>query len=541
MMLGPGGFAHSGQPTWQVKRQGRKRSMVLVDVRLLYLLGGVAACSLLYAGFVSVAFMRRGGSTGGAAPTADQLWRQKSVAPADWNTDDVEVWASGIGLDGLAAGLRRNGVDGQLLLALTEKDIRDDVGVENELQIRKIEKELDKLRRGDTMPPSALGQGLLMQGLNSSAPAGALASAGAPKTLRSRPSSVGIRKFSLFRIWQQMSADAPFMTLEIDPALGKIWNNHIEHIQAEVIGREGAQAGASPARGKEGKADKPFISLVHRNGVSILSEQDLPADTDKLFLLVGQELFFFPDDVVGEKLSVPLPSAQRSVEVEVVSRTPRLVHIKNFLSPSECEEIMALAKPKLEPSTVLEQGDQTKGENKVRDSVRTSDTAWLMNKNEPIVAKVRQRVAELVHLPMTFAEDMQVLRYDYKQHYHVHYDFFDPAMYPGDKRWMSGHNRLATVFFYLTSVEEGGETVFPYANAPVAEHEKIHAYGPCEDAVAGSLKVPARQGHAIVFYNMKPDGHLEGKLDKTALHGGCDPIKGQKWAANYWIRNGPVL
>jgi prolyl 4-hydroxylase len=142
---------------------------------------------------------------------------------------------------------------------------------------------------------------------------------------------------------------------------------------------------------------------------------------------------------------------------------------------------------------------------------------------------------------MTFAEDMQVLRYDYKQHYHVHYDFFDPAMYPGDKRWVSGHNRLATVFFYLTSVEEGGETVFPYANAPVAEHASIHAYGPCEDAVAGSLKVPARQGHAIVFYNMKPDGHLEGKLDKTALHGGCDPIKGQKWAANYWIRNGPVL
>ena len=33
-----------------------------------------------------------------------------------------------------------------------------------------------------------------------------------------------------------------------------------------------------------------------------------------------------------------------------------------------------------------------------------------MNKNEPIVAKVRNRVAELVQLPMTFAEDMQVSR-----------------------------------------------------------------------------------------------------------------------------------
>ena len=49
------------------------------------------------------------------------------------------------------------------------------------------------------------------------------------------------------------------------------------------------------------------------------------------------------------------------------------------------------------------------GENKVKDAVRTSETAWLMNKNEPIVATVRNRVAELVQLPMNFAEDMQVV------------------------------------------------------------------------------------------------------------------------------------
>mmetsp|Transcript_58656 Transcript_58656/g.85992 ORF Transcript_58656/g.85992 Transcript_58656/m.85992 type:complete len:165 (-) Transcript_58656:35-529(-) len=164
-----------------------------------------------------------------------------------------------------------------------------------------------------------------------------------------------------------------------------------------------------------------------------------------------------------------------------------------------------------------------------------------MNKNEPIVATVRNRVAELVQLPMNFAEDMQVLKYGFKQHYHVHYDFFDPKMYPGDKRWASGHNRLATVFFYLTSVQEGGHTVFPYANTPVEDHHKIHAYGPCEEAAKTSLKVPAEQGHAIIFYHMNPQGHLKGELDKTALHGGCDPIIGEKWAANYWIRNGPVL
>ena len=53
-------------------------------------------------------------------------------------------------------------------------------------------------------------------------------------------------------------------------------------------------------------------------------------------------------------------------------------------------------------------GNHSKGEEKIKDSVRTSETAWLMNKEEPLVAKIRNRVAELVQLPMSFAEDMQV-------------------------------------------------------------------------------------------------------------------------------------
>ena len=50
------------------------------------------------------------------------------------------------------------------------------------------------------------------------------------------------------------------------------------------------------------------------------------------------------------------------LQVEVLASTPRLMLIRNFLSPSECEEIKKTATPKLEPSTVLAQGDQSKGE-----------------------------------------------------------------------------------------------------------------------------------------------------------------------------------
>jgi len=430
-------------------------------------------------------------------------------------------------------------VDGQLLLTLSEQDIRKDLGIANDLQLHRIALAIEKLRTGDKLPPSASRQGLLRQGLNASLTLSPKSSNVPP--IRNEPAAkLPVRILRLFRIWQQMSKAEPYMTYSLEP--GKSWVSHVDAIRAKVIAREGQEAGRSSSRKREHKAgDNVQIVLKTRNGVSIENEQHLPTDEQNLFLMVGQELFFFPDDIIGEKMMVPLPSSHRSVQVEVLSDTPRLMLIKNFLSPSECEEIMRLARDKLEPSTVLAQGDQSKGENKVKDSVRTSETAWLMNKQEPSVAKIRNRVAELVQLPMNFAEDMQVLKYGFKQHYHVHYDFFDPKMYPGDKRWASGHNRLATVFFYLTSVQSGGETVFPYANTPPNEHHKIHAYGPCEDAAKTSLKVPAEQGHAIIFYHIHPKGHLEGHLDRTALHGGCDPIVGEKWAANYWIRNGPVL
>lgn len=63
---------------------------------------------------------------------------------------------------------------------------------------------------------------------------------------------------------------------------------------------------------------------------------------------------------IGEKFDVFLPSDDRSVSVEVLSNTPRLLVVPNFLSPSECYEIMEEAKPLMKRSTVLRQGDQSK-------------------------------------------------------------------------------------------------------------------------------------------------------------------------------------
>ena len=51
------------------------------------------------------------------------------------------------------------------------------------------------------------------------------------------------------------------------------------------------------------------------------------------------------------------------------------------------------------------------------------------------------------------------------------------------------------------------------------------------------------RGSAIIFYHVPASKQVPSviELDKTSLHGGCDPIVGDKWAANYWLRNGVVM
>ena len=49
-----------------------------------------------------------------------------------------------------------------------------------------------------------------------------------------------------------------------------------------------------------------------------------------------------------------------------------------------------------------------------------------------------------------------------------------------------------------------------------------------------ALQVKPRQGDALLFWNVHPNG----TIDKHSLHGGC-PVFGdtQKWAMTKWIRN----
>lgn len=87
-------------------------------------------------------------------------------------------------------------------------------------------------------------------------------------------------------------------------------------------------------------------------------------------------------------------------------------------------------------------------------------------------------------------EGTQVLHYVNGQKYDVHYDAFHDSV---NSRRENGGQRVVTFLMYLSTPEEGGETVFPFAN------QKVSGPGWSECALQGFAHKP-RRGDAMMFY-----------------------------------------
>ena len=140
----------------------------------------------------------------------------------------------------------------------------------------------------------------------------------------------------------------------------------------------------------------------------------------------------------------------------------------------------------------------------------------------------------LLRLAPSHMEPTQVLRYFSGEHYEAHHDFFPPDAYPNQPIMMKmldggKRNRLATLFWYLSDVEDGGETLFPFGDGERQYYRNFRDY-------TGGVRYKPKQGRALLFYNMLPSG----MLDYTSLHSALPVRKGVKWSANKWFWNKPT-
>lgn len=196
----------------------------------------------------------------------------------------------------------------------------------------------------------------------------------------------------------------------------------------------------------------------------------------------------------------------REVQVLASLRHPRVVVFGGLLSVAECEEVIALARPRIARSETV---DNATGGSEVN-AARTSSGMFFGRGESPLISCIEARIAALLRWPVERGEGLQVLHYHPGAEYKPHYDYFDPAQ-PGSAPILQrGGQRVGTLVMYLNTPEQGGGTTFPDVQ----------------------LEVAPIQGNAVFFSYDRP--HPQTR----SLHGGAPVIRGQKWVATKWLREG---
>jgi len=201
-----------------------------------------------------------------------------------------------------------------------------------------------------------------------------------------------------------------------------------------------------------------------------------------------------------------IDAGDRTVHLLMALNAPRIVLFGNLLAAEECERLIELSRGKLERSNVV---DRQTGKYQQHPD-RTSDGTYFKRAENPLIARIEARIAELTGCPIENGEPIQVLYYRPGTEYKPHFDYFDPADEGNRKVLSMGGQRIATLIMYLSDVQGGGSTVFPDIG----------------------LDVLPRRGNAV-FFAYSDDG---GRLDARTLHGGNPVASGEKWIATKWLR-----
>lgn len=203
------------------------------------------------------------------------------------------------------------------------------------------------------------------------------------------------------------------------------------------------------------------------------------------------------------------------IKLEVHNIKPFVSVIHNLMSEKEANMIRELAAPMLTRARV--QTDN--GTADMVSKTRTSQTAWFSPDTHPIVSRMNKRIEAATGLSADMTDShcelMQVANYGMGGHYTPHYDYLivdrpEDERDQVDDRELYAGDRTATVMFYLKDVIRGGSTVFPRLG--------VH--------------LKPEIGAAAFWYNLYRNG--EGIIE--TVHGACPVLMGEKWVANFWIR-----
>ncbi|CAG2104678.1 unnamed protein product, partial [Medioppia subpectinata] len=185
------------------------------------------------------------------------------------------------------------------------------------------------------------------------------------------------------------------------------------------------------------------------------------------------------------------------IKVEEMYKRPDIVVIHDFISEQEIQTIKLLV--------------QFSSQRSSHDSnTLLADVSKLNDTDHLVLRAVTQRISAITGLNVRQVSDYHVFKYNIGGHYAIHYDALPPANATiTDDVYAVDMNRVATYMIYLSDVDAGGLTVFPYLN----------------------VTITPTKGSALFWYNLKSSG----LIDMRTLHTGCPVLVGSKLIATKWI------
>ncbi|MEM1050544.1 MAG: 2OG-Fe(II) oxygenase [Pseudomonadota bacterium] len=203
-------------------------------------------------------------------------------------------------------------------------------------------------------------------------------------------------------------------------------------------------------------------------------------------------------DSVSHKLAM-----RRSI-MRVPNSKVELFHLKGFLSPQHCQDLITLIDKDRHPSTIADSNNDV--------YFRTSETCDFA-REESAVQKLEELFQKLNGIDPMLGEPVQGQRYDVGQEFKAHTDYFTPGTADFEKFCSTSGQRSWTFMIYLNEVEAGGATRFK---------------------VVGKIFQP-EVGKLVCWNNRRSNG----EPNPDTLHHGMKVRKGVKYVVTKWYRERP--
>jgi prolyl 4-hydroxylase len=301
------------------------------------------------------------------------------------------------------------------------------------------------------------------------------------------------------------------MTLvRFSPALGDWIQQHLNAGQTPVALLETMQQKMAPEAAHA--ILTAFVNARLKHTPPPLDSVELPA------LSVAPEMTRAAEPVAAYRYETPhlrpgtrIETSDRVVRIAARAERPLLAVLNNVFSTSECEELIAIARERLQPSTLV---DPLTGRDVVS-GLRASYGMFFRPQENALIARLDRRLAEIMNFPVEHGEGLQILYYPQGAGSAPHFDFLVPAHAANQASLARSGQRVSTMATYLNDVPAGGETLFPAAGWAVAP----------------------QRGNAVLFEY----ANRHGEVDHASLHASNAVQSGEKWVATKWMRARPFV